>query len=747
MLEHYYVRPLTVDRIRASWIAGAIEQYVGWLAERQYSNRSILRRIPVLVAFGEFAKTYGATQAAHLPDHVEAFVHAWVSQHTKPRNAARARKKIGECVRNPIRQMLCLVVPGYVGLGRPHKPENPFAEQAPRFFTFLAEEKGLRPRSILHYQHYLRQFAGQLQRIGLKDLSRLSPSVLSGFIAQYGPRVARSTLRNACGTLRVFLRYLHREGLLAKDLSAIVEFPQSYRLAGIPRSIPWEQVEQVLAGIDRRAAGGKRDFAMLLLLATYGLRACEVAALTLDDIDWRNERLKIRERKAGNSTTYPLSAVVGAAIIDYLKNGRPAIKDRHVFLRTCAPLVPIGSAAVTCRATHYIRQAGIRVPYAAAQLRAAPRQRQLLTQTHRRLRGPSRSLLDPDLRQGGDRATARSGARRWRGGAMKARSCFQSFLGPEIERFLAHKRALGRRYDIEEKTLVLFDDYLVTHRVADLGALTPTFIDQFLLSRPRLRPRSYNHLRCTIGRLFVYLVGHGRLAQTPVQSPPRRSRYQRTPFIFDVAAARRLLAVAQALPDQGGTVGRGKTYYVLFAILYGLGLRVSESCRLRVEDLDFKRRLLIIRETKFYKSRLVPFGPKLAALLEDYLHQKKTRCEGGLRPAEALFSFRHGDPVNPCTVSQTFHSLIPRLHLDIPPGVSSPRLHDLRHAFAVNTLTRWYREGVDPQSRLLTLATFLGHVDVNSTAVYLTTTPTLLEEANRRFATFAAATLTEGLKL
>jgi len=362
MLKQYYVRPVTVDRIRTSWIAPAIEQYVDWLTEQRYSHRSVSRRIPLLVAFGEFAKTHGATEVVHLPDHVEPFVQAWLSQHAKGRRSADARKKIGDCTRNPIRQMLRLALPAYVGLGRPHKPGNPFEQQAPKFFTYLTEEKGLRPRSIEKYQHYLHQFAGYLARIGLKDLARLSPNMLSGFIADYGPRVAWSTLRNGCGTLRVFLRYLHREGVLVKDLSTVVEFPQSYRLSGIPRSIPWEQVEQVLAGIDRRSVSGKRDYGMLLLLATYGLRACEVAALMLDDIDWRNERLKIRDRKAGNSTTYPLSAVVGAAIIDYLKNGRPTTKDRHVFLRTCAPLVPIGSAAVTCRAAHYIRQAGIQVP-------------------------------------------------------------------------------------------------------------------------------------------------------------------------------------------------------------------------------------------------------------------------------------------------------------------------------------------------------------------------------------------------
>jgi len=362
MFEQYYVRPVTVDRIRTSWIAPAIERYVGWLAERRYSRTTVLRRIPLLVAFGEFAKARGAAEVAQLAEHVEPFVQVWISQHARGKRAARARKWIGELARNAIRQMLRLAIPGYIGHGRPHRPANPFEAQAPGFISHLTEEKGLRPRTLYQYRFHLHQFAAYLTRIGLKDLAHLSPKVLSGFVADYGPRVAWPTLRNACGTLRVLVRYLYREGVLAKDLSSLVEFPQSYRLSGIPRSITWEQVEQVLSGIDRRSPCGKRDYAMLLLLATYGLRGCEVAALTLDDIDWRNDRMKIRERKAGNSTAYPLSIVVGTAIVDYLKNGRAATKDRQVFLRAMAPLVPISSAAVSCRAAYYIRKAGIEIP-------------------------------------------------------------------------------------------------------------------------------------------------------------------------------------------------------------------------------------------------------------------------------------------------------------------------------------------------------------------------------------------------
>jgi integrase/recombinase XerD len=364
MLENYYFRPATVDRIRTSWIAPAIEQYVNWLTERHYTARSVLHRVPVLFSFGEYAKAHGANELMQLSDHVEPFVQDWIRRHGRGRSASR-RSRFAHEVRNPICQMLRLAIDRYDGPGRPHKPDNPFERQAPQFLTYLVEEKGLRPRTILQYRFHLFQFAAYLERTGI-GLRALSPTVISGFITEYGPRVAWTTLRNACGTLRVFLRYLYREGILSKDLSSLVEFPQSYRHAGIPRAINWDQVEKVLASVDRRSPCGKRDYAMLLLLSTYGLRACEVAALTLDDIDWRNERFRIRERKAGNTTTYPLSAVAGAAIIDYLKNGRPVTTDREVFMRMAAPLAPIGHAAVVCRAAHFIRKAGIDVPRAGS---------------------------------------------------------------------------------------------------------------------------------------------------------------------------------------------------------------------------------------------------------------------------------------------------------------------------------------------------------------------------------------------
>lgn len=359
MLETYFVKPQTVDRIRASWIGPEVEQYVVWLAERGYSSRSVLRRVPLLIGFGAFARARGARTVDELPVHVEAFVAELVAGRPATRQGGR---QVAKEARGPVEQMLVLVVPGFVGRGRARRPD-PFADALPGFFEYLDRERGLRPASIGNYLHHLARFDAYLARIGVAALSELSPPILSAFMAERaGAGLAKTSLRDCCGVLRVFLRYAHRERVVASDLSAVMEWPQAYRLSSVPRSISWEEVGQVLAGVDRRTPAGRRDYAILLLLVTYGLRSREVAALTLDDIDWKRERLAVPERKAGHSTAFPLSGSVGEALVDYLRRGRPQTDSRRVFFRAVAPVQPISPAAVSSRARHYLLKAGIEVP-------------------------------------------------------------------------------------------------------------------------------------------------------------------------------------------------------------------------------------------------------------------------------------------------------------------------------------------------------------------------------------------------
>jgi site-specific recombinase XerD len=280
-------------------------------------------------------------------------------------------------------------------------------------------------------------------------------------------------------------------------------------------------------------------------------------------------------------------------------------------------------------------------------------------------------------------------------------------LAEPIRQFLAAKRALNRRFDTEEKALRLFDRHLVDRGVAGLSDVTPAVIEAFVTSRPRKRPRSYNHLLGVLRRLFDWMNGQGLLDVSPLRLRSRR------------------------------------VYATIFAVLYGLGLRVGEVARLTVADVDLARNLLVVRGTKFGKSRLVPFGPQMAARLTAYLDLRRQQT-GALPPDAPVFSFTAGRSIHPGTISQTFHALVPRLDLTMAAGVAPPRVHDLRHSFAVGTLLRWYREGSDPAARLLHLSTFLGHVNPASTSVYLTITAELLEAAGDRFGRYAAPLSTGG---
>ena len=321
---------------------------------------------------------------------------------------------------------------------------------------------------------------------------------------------------------------------------------------------------------------------------------------------------------------------------------------------------------------------------------------------------------------------------------------FHSPLAEGIQAFLAYKRALGESFLTEEYALRALDAFLVQRQAHSTKDMTPQLIESFLASRPRKRPRSYNHLISVVRRLFHWLVIQSYLDQFPLYLQTRQETSQRMPFLFTPAMTRELLACAGKLQDSRNIALRGPTYRTIFALLYGLGLRVGEVCRLSVSDLDIEKSLLVIQQTKFYKRRLVPFGPRMKVLLEEYL-EVRSKKYGPPLPEGFLFTFFGDRPVNRHTIGMTFQSLIPQLGLRVPEGTSPPRLHDLRHSFAVGTLLRLYRAGIDPGTRLLHLSTFMGHVNPTSTAVYLNITPDLLQEANLRFEQFAAPVIEEAL--
>jgi len=224
------------------------------------------------------------------------------------------------------------------------------------------------------------------------------------------------------------------------------------------------------------------------------------------------------------------------------------------------------------------------------------------------------------------------------------------------------------------------------------------------------------------------------LPNSEPKSPPRKP-----PYIYSYDELRRLLDPATVESSRRGAVQLDAvTFRTLLLLLYGAGLRFSEATGLTLTDVDLAERVLTIRATKFYKSRLVPIGPQLAAVLTNYMPLRR-RGEFAQGETSFFLANRDGTMLASSTVQAAFDALrrIAGIH-----GASGerqiPRLHDLRHSFAVHSLAAWYRQGADVQRLLPVLSTYLGHSDLEGTKVYLSMTPELLQQASLRFARYAA---------
>jgi site-specific recombinase XerD len=198
----------------------------------------------------------------------------------------------------------------------------------------------------------LRSRKRPIERTNLKDADV--------FVSLIATRVSTSTVADTCSSLRAFLRFLHATGRLACDLAGDVMRPRFRLSQRPPRTLPWDDVRRILRPIERKRSPGRRDFAIILLLATYGLGAAEVLALRLEDIDWTRLAIRTRRPKTKALIELPLLPAVARALTDYLRWERPPAKgDAHLFLRKNMPYEPITSGAIRHRIRHWATLAGI----------------------------------------------------------------------------------------------------------------------------------------------------------------------------------------------------------------------------------------------------------------------------------------------------------------------------------------------------------------------------------------------------
>jgi len=306
-------------------------------------------------------------------------------------------------------------------------------------------------------------------------------------------------------------------------------------------------------------------------------------------------------------------------------------------------------------------------------------------------------------------------------------------LADTITEYIAHAQAAGRRYAAQ---IGLLRDFSRSMGDVEASAVSPEAVRTFVDTRgtaAAYRRSVYYSIR----HFYGYLIAQGYVGSSPLTSVPPKRPADFTPYIYSIDELRRLLTATDCYyrrKSQGGL--HGGAFRALLLLLYGAGLRISEAVSLTLADVDLHQSLLTIRESKFYKTRLIPVGPELKRVLQSYLRKQRPGLSSA--PSSPFFVAGNGSPFTRDTAEKSFRRLCTFVGLHRAGGpYCQPRLHDLRHTFAVHRLLAWYRSGVNVQQLLPQLATYLGHRDLTGTQRYLTMTPDLLREAGIRFQDYA----------
>lgn len=239
--------------------------------------------------------------------------------------------------------------------------------KAAAYAAFLSDVRGFAATTATQHAVTASRF---LDHLGYEKrprlLSKIAPQDIETFVQLTGQRIGRTSLQHTIAQVRGFLRFLAVEGEAPTGLDVGIDTPRVYRGEQLPRSLPWKIVRSLLRSINRSSPIGRRDYAMLLLIATYGLRTIDIASMKLEDIDWRSGQLLVPQRKTGTPLLLPLTDEVGTALIAYLRRARPQLPLREVFLRFRAPAGRLKPTAVTEAFQAWSRRSGLDISFQGA---------------------------------------------------------------------------------------------------------------------------------------------------------------------------------------------------------------------------------------------------------------------------------------------------------------------------------------------------------------------------------------------
>ncbi|MHB8279724.1 MAG: tyrosine-type recombinase/integrase [Candidatus Humimicrobiaceae bacterium] len=302
-------------------------------------------------------------------------------------------------------------------------------------------------------------------------------------------------------------------------------------------------------------------------------------------------------------------------------------------------------------------------------------------------------------------------------------------IAQQVSQYLQFKRSCGYKFDTQGKELILFARYAkltghegpLTLELAVRWAKFPENADrQYWAIR-------YDHVR-RFGQYIILFDPNTEILPKGLLGPLRR---RPSPHIYSEDEIKALLKGASSLTPKNGLTSH--TYVTLFGLLLCTGLRISEALNLSCENVDLKTGILTIKETKFKKSRLVPVHPSTLQALRRYVNFRQSYHPKD--KSKMFFLNENGTPVNYNGVLYVFIKLSKKLGLRY--AGKKPRIHDMRHSFVARRITKWYQEGADLDVKILSLSTYLGHVEIRDTYWYLSSVPELLNIVSEKFENFA----------
>ncbi len=336
--EAFFTFRSTISRVHEGPLGPYVDDYAAQLLTHGYCRKSGCTQLRCVSEFSRWMKRRKLGAEEVDGDTINRFLSAY----------HRRRKRACQGDVATLRRLHHLLITcGVATHDTPRVVADPLVQVKDDFDRYLSQERGLSTATRVNYLPFVGRFLEERFGQGPIRFDRLSTADITGFVQRHAGDFGAARVKLLPSALRAFLRYLVHQGAVTRDLSGCVPAVANWSYATLPRSLKPGEVQQVLKHCERDTTAGRRDYAILLLLAHLGLRGGEVVALTLDDIDWGTGRLRLRS-KCKRFDELPLPADVGEAIADYLTHGRPPSTSRRVFLRDRAPHVGFTSTCAIC---------------------------------------------------------------------------------------------------------------------------------------------------------------------------------------------------------------------------------------------------------------------------------------------------------------------------------------------------------------------------------------------------------------